>query len=95
MFYFFFRLKLHPQSDSNSLLGGCSVQFRQGKKALFFDYDLVDSVRDWRSKWFYAANMIPSLAVHSGSGPSVNDHWEKNPLTNNELQAIKSLLERF
>jgi hypothetical protein len=24
--------------------------------------------------------MIPSLAVHSGSGPSVNDRWEKEPL---------------
>jgi hypothetical protein len=58
-------------------------------------YDVVDSVRDWRSKWFYAANMIPPLAVHSDSGPSINDHWEQNPLTSDELQAIKPLLERI
>jgi hypothetical protein len=44
---------------------------------------------------FYAANMISPLAVHSGSSPSVNDRWEKNPLTSDELQAIKPLLERI
>jgi hypothetical protein len=43
------------------------------RKNQFFDYDLVDSVRDWRAGWFYATNMIPPLAVHSGSGPTVND----------------------
>jgi hypothetical protein len=76
-------------------LGGCGIQFRQGKKTLFFYYDLVDSVRDWRFEWFYTANMIPPLAVHSSSSPSVNDHWEKNPLTSDELQTIKPLLERI
>jgi hypothetical protein len=39
--------------------------------------------------------MIPPLAVHSGFGPLVNDHWEKNPLTSDELLAIKPLLERM
>jgi hypothetical protein len=66
-------------------LGGCGIQFYQGKKALFFDYDLVDSIWEWRSDWFYAANMILPLAVHFGSSPSVNDCWEKNPLTSDEL----------
>jgi hypothetical protein len=55
-----------------------------GEEIPLFYYDLVDFVRDWRSEWFYAANMIPPLDVHSGSGPSVNDRWEKNPLTNDE-----------
>jgi hypothetical protein len=72
LFRFFFGLKPHPRSDSTSLLGSCGIQFHQGKKALFFDYDLVDYVQDWCSEWFYAANMIPPLAIHSGSGPSVN-----------------------
>jgi hypothetical protein len=85
LFRFFFRLKTHPRSDRTSPSGGCGIQFRQGKKTLFFDYDLIDSVRDWHSEWFYAANMIPSLAVHSSYGPSVNDHWEKNSLTSDEL----------
>ena len=39
--------------------------------------------------------MIPSLAIHSGSGPSVNDWWEKNSLMSDELQAIQPFLERI
>jgi hypothetical protein len=53
-----------------------------------FDYDLVDSVKEWRSEWFYAGNMLLALVVHSDSGPSVNDHWEKNPLSSEELKKI-------
>jgi hypothetical protein len=39
--------------------------------------------------------MIPPLAIYSSFGPSVNDRWEKNPLTSDELQAIKPLLKRI
>jgi hypothetical protein len=42
-------------------------------------------MRDWRAEWFYAANMIPPLAVHSGFGPTINDRWEKNLMTNDDL----------
>ena len=73
LFRYFFRLKPQPRSDDTHVLGGRGIQFRQGRKGRFFDYDLVDSVRDWRADWFYAANMIPPLAVHSSSGPMVND----------------------
>jgi hypothetical protein len=55
-----------PQSDNISPLGGCGIQFRQGKKNLFFDYDLVDSVKEWHSEWFYAGNMLPALAALVG-----------------------------
>jgi hypothetical protein len=64
------------------------IQFHQGKKNIFFDYDLVDYVKEWHSKWIYAGNMLPALAIHSDSGPSVNDHWEKNPLSSEELKRI-------
>jgi hypothetical protein len=60
-----------------------------------FGYDLVDSVKEWRSEWFYAGNMLPTLAVHSDSSPSVNDHWEKNLLSNEELKKIQPLLDRI
>ena len=73
LFRYFFRLKPQPRRDDTSVLGGCRIQFRQGLKSKFFDYDLVDSVRDWCADWFYATNLIPPLAVHSGSGPLVND----------------------
>jgi len=95
LFRFFFRLKPQPRRDDTSVLGGCGIQFRQGLKIKFFDYDLVDSVRDWRSEWFYSANMIPPLSVHSSSGPTVNDRWEKKLLTEDENQAIKPLVERI
>ena len=39
--------------------------------------------------------LIPPLAVHSGSGPLVNDRWDKNPMTTAEAQAIKLFLDRI
>jgi hypothetical protein len=73
LYRYFFHLKPHPRSDNISPLGGCGIRFCQGKKNLFFDYDLVDSVKEWRFEWFYAGNMLPALAVHTDSGPSIND----------------------
>jgi hypothetical protein len=52
-------------------------------------------VKDWRTKWFYAGNMDPPLAVHSDVGPVINDRWKKTPLTTEELQKIKLLLDRI
>jgi hypothetical protein len=95
LFRYFFRLKPHPRSNNISPLGGCGIQFHQGKKSLFFDYDLVDSVKEWHSEWFYAGNMLPTLAVHSNFGPSVDDRWEKNPLSSEELKKIRPLLDRI
>ena len=46
LFRYFFRLKPQPRCDDTSVLGGCGIQFHQGLKNKFFDYDLVDSVRD-------------------------------------------------
>jgi hypothetical protein len=74
LFRYFFRLKPHPHSDSTSILGGCGIQFHQNKQKEFFKYNLVDSVKDCRSEWFYARNMNPPLAIHSNTGPVVNDH---------------------
>jgi hypothetical protein len=52
---------------------------------------LVDSVKEW----FYAGNMLLALVVHSDSGPSVNDCWEKNPLSIEEFKKIQPLFDRF
>ncbi|XP_066385746.1 uncharacterized protein [Miscanthus floridulus] len=95
LFRFFFRLKPQPRREETSVLGGCGIQFRQGLKIKFFDYDLVDSVKDWRAEWFYAANLIPSLVVHSRSGPVVNDRWDKKLESPAEIQAIQPLLDRI
>jgi hypothetical protein len=52
-------------------------------------------MKDWRSEWFYAGNMSPPLAVHSKAGPVVIDQWEKAPLTTEDLEKIKPLLEKI
>jgi hypothetical protein len=62
---------------------------------MFFEYDLVDSVKEWRSKWFYAGNMLPALSFHFDSSPLVNDHSEKNLLSSEELKKIQPLLDRI
>jgi hypothetical protein len=73
LFHYLFHLKPHPRSDNTSVLGGCGIQFHQNKHKEYFEYTLVDSMKDWRSEWFYAGNMSPPLAVHSEAGPVVND----------------------
>jgi hypothetical protein len=95
LFSYFFCLKPHHRSDNISPLGGCGIQFYQDKKNLFFDYDLIDSVKEWRSEWFYAGNMLPALSAHTNFGPLVNDRLEKNPLSSEELKKIQPLLDRM
>jgi hypothetical protein len=56
---------------------------------------MVDSVKEWHSEWFYAENMLPALSFHSDSGPLVNDRWEKNLLSSEELKKIQPLLDRI
>jgi hypothetical protein len=55
---------------------------------------LVNSVKDWRTEWFYASNMEPFLGVHSDAGLVPNDWWEKMPLAIEELKNIKPFLDR-
>ena len=39
--------------------------------------------------------MDPPLVVHSDVGPVLNDWWEKTPFMSEELQKIKSFLDRI
>jgi hypothetical protein len=93
LFHYFFHLKPHPKYNNTSVLSGCGIQFRQNKQKEFFEYTPIDSVKDWRAKWFYTGNVQPSLVVHSDTGPIMNDHWEKIPLLAEDLKKIKSFLE--
>jgi len=52
-------------------------------------------VKDWRTEWFYVGNMDPPLVAYSYVGLVINDRWEKMPLTIEELQKIKPLLDRI
>lgn len=66
-----------------------------GKKSEFFDYTLIDSVRDWKTDWFYTGNMFPPLAVHSNAAPVVTNKWEKNSLSAAEFERIRPFLDRI
>jgi hypothetical protein len=37
--------------------------------------------------------MLPAPPFHSDSSPLVNDHWEKNLLSSEELKKIQPLLD--
>jgi hypothetical protein len=52
-------------------------------------------VKEWNSEWFYTENMLPALSFQSESGPLVNDRWEKNLLSSEELKKIQPLLDRI
>jgi hypothetical protein len=46
LFYYFSRQKPHPNAMKPHVLGGADIQFCTGKKSEYFDYTLVDSVKD-------------------------------------------------
>jgi DUF2075 family protein len=52
-------------------------------------------MKEWRSEWFYTGNMLPALSFHSDSSPLVNDRWDKNLLSSEELKKIQLLLNRI
>jgi hypothetical protein len=52
-------------------------------------------MKDWRIEWFYIGNVQSPLAAHSDIGLIVNDHWEKIPLSAEDLKKIKPFLERI
>lgn len=95
LFCYFFCLKPQPKTASPYVLGGCGIQFRQGRQKEYFEYTLVDFVKEWRTEWFYAGNMLPSLAVHSNAGPIANDRWEKEHLMPEEINKIKPFLVKI
>jgi hypothetical protein len=52
-------------------------------------------VKDWRAEWFYAENVLPTLAVHDNTKPSVNNRWEKETLTPSETEKIKPFMKEI
>ena len=66
-----------------------------GKKKEYLHYTLIDSVMNWRAKWFYAWNMRPPLEIHSNAAPVANAHWEKVPISAMELEGIRLFLKQL
>jgi hypothetical protein len=76
-------------------LGGAGIQFRLRKKKEYLHYTLVDSVKNWRTEWFYAGNMWPPLEVHSNVASVPNARWEKEPVNAMELEGIRPFLKQL
>ena len=66
-----------------------------GKKKEYLHYTLVDSMKNWRAKWFYAENMWLPLEVHSNAAPMPNARWEKELMNTMELERIRPFLKQL
>jgi len=69
LFQYFFHLKSHPNDFRVDVVGGASLQFRQGKKTQYIPYELSDKVIDWKSMWFYIRNLSSSLPLRTAGPP--------------------------
>jgi hypothetical protein len=95
LFCYFFKLKPHLDAANPHVLGGAGIQFRLRKKKEYLHYTLVDSVKNWRTEWFYAGNMWPPLEVHSNVASVPNARWEKEPVNAMELEGIRPFLKQL
>lgn len=89
LFRYFFRLKPQPSTANPEVVGGAGIQFRAGKKGEFLSYVLPDSLKGWKTEWFYMGNLIPSLETHNLEAPKINTRWEEESLVENELEWIR------
>jgi hypothetical protein len=53
---------------------------------------LVESVKSWRSKWFYTGNMHQPLEVHSDAAPIPNMLWDREVISTMEIEGIRPFL---
>lgn len=88
LFHYFFKLKPHPDVANPDVVDGARFQFSIGRKAEFLTYNLPDSKKNWKSKWFYSGNVLPSLETRSVDAPRVNPYWEQENLSLKEFEAI-------
>jgi hypothetical protein len=95
LFCYFFKLKPHPDTANTHVLGGAGIQFRAGRKTEYIHYTLVESVKSWRSEWFYAGNMHPPLELHSNAAPVPNTLWDKEVLSTTEIEGIRPFLNQI
>lgn len=95
LFRYFFRVKSQPNNQNLAPLGGAAIQFRAGgKKEQYLSYSLIDSNKDWASKWFYIANVLPGLEVHGNDHPQVIPAWSED-ITNAQKDEIQPYLNRI
>lgn len=81
-FFYPFPLLLPGKSPTHQLRS-CAPRWRvcpvsgRRKKEHYLHYTLLDSNKEWTSKWFYIANVLPSLEVHGNDRPQVIPSWSE------------------
>ena len=76
----------------HQLVGGASLELRQGKKIESLDIPLKDNIKGWRLEWFTMENHNKSLPPRSGRYPDVRTPSWTEALTDSELAESRVLL---
>jgi hypothetical protein len=76
----------------HQLVGGTSLELRRGRKAVYLNIPLKDSIKGWCLKWFIVENHCKSLPPRSGRQLHVRtSSWIESP-TPSEITEAKVLL---
>jgi hypothetical protein len=76
------------------LVGGASLELRQGRKVEYLDIPLKDSIKGWRLEWFIMENHCNSLPPKSGRQPDVRTpSWVESPTFSEITEAQVLLVE--
>ena len=79
LFKYFFHLKPQPSKKELAVVGGASLQLRQGREKFYIPYKLPGKVIDWKDKWFYAENQAPPLPERTPGAPCHCGEWNTDP----------------
>ena len=87
---FLFHLKPQPNSYDLDVVGGVSLQLRQGKDKVYIPYKLSSKVIDWKPKWFYVQNQRESVPAITPGPPIQRPEWNKKPVDNSQVSDLLS-----
>ncbi|RLN09993.1 hypothetical protein C2845_PM11G17540 [Panicum miliaceum] len=72
-------------------IGGCGIQFKQGKGKEYIYYSLPTNHSGWRSLWFYIGNNAPALPERTPGKAVWRPEWNEKLNPNQMLQVTKLL----
>jgi hypothetical protein len=94
LFRKFFRVKPQPSASNPRLVGGAGIQMQEDAAEQYLSYKLIDSIQDWKAKWFYITNHHPGLPKPSGKQPKHRAWWNTEPTMQEGIQ-LPELLARI
>jgi hypothetical protein len=93
LFRKFFRVKPQPSANDPRVVVGAGIQMREDAAEQYLAYKLIDSNKDWKSKWFYITNHHPELPKPSRKQPKHRLWWNTEPMTQEGIQLPELLLK--